>query len=107
MWLDFEAESPELPVTYQGFGLSKSTQFAPLNMLQLNIIKANILSLVQADYNNGNPFNANFTVTFTVNMPTSGTYSTVSFITPEPGSAVLLGMGLLACTAVARRVRRR
>lgn len=30
----------------------------------------------------------------------------VSFITPEPSSAVLVGLGLLVCTAIARRVAR-
>jgi hypothetical protein len=112
VWLDFDALQPGLLPGYQPF--SQSFMLAAMGILpgQLATTIASIVAAVQADY--AGPWTGGATYEFytqeidALNATSGGgNYSTVSIVSaPEPGTALLVALGLGALS-VSRWQRRR
>ena len=95
VWLDFEAASPELPA-----GLYTTMRNHPvlagMTVADQNLAIGIISAALQGKYSTGTTLGyANgFKISFTTTQPGSGSYSTVSFVMPEPGTILLVGLGL-------------
>lgn len=96
VWVDFEAASTELHPSLDG--LSDAPQFAAFGKntaADKTAAKTTIFNAMVADYNNENAYANGFKVDLVTTKPTSGDFSTLSFVVPEPATATLLALGLL------------
>jgi hypothetical protein len=95
VWLDFEAASPELPAGLYT-GIRTHPLMAAMTVADQDLAIAIISAALQGKYSTGTTtgYANGFKLSFTTTQPGAGSYSTVSFVVPEPGTLLLLGLGI-------------